>query len=140
MKNLIYLFACIILMASCDKDLDDQDVSLDGKWILTDVQCYCTKMGITKNTLTFNTADSTATFVNNEAADENVWIRSGKYDFSINNDSLKLIGSFDNEPAKSSGHLGSIYSIKGHILTLAFDPLPNFIDDEFALIYSKGVF
>lgn len=139
MKNLILLCICIAALVSCTKDADDNNAGLEGKWILVDVQCYCVIMDtdLTRNQLMFDTAVSTATFINNEAPDDNVWIRSDTYDFSIEKDVLKLTGSFQNEPAKSSGSLSSTYKIEGNTLTLYFDPKPNFIDDEFTLIYKK---
>jgi hypothetical protein len=137
MKYYIRLLAFATIFTSCTKDCANAD--LEGKWVLVDVQCYCgrTDEDLTKNSIVFGIADSTATIINNEAPYDNVWIRSAVYDVSIKNDSLRLTGTFLNEPAKSLGYLTSIYKIEGATLTLSFDPLPNFIDDEFTLIYNK---
>lgn len=137
MKNHILLWVFAAILVSCTKD--DSNADFDGKWVLVDVQCYCvsTDEDLTKNSIVFNIADSTATIINNEAPDENVWIPSAVYDVSLKNDRLTLTGPFQIEPAKSMGYLSSMYKIDGATLTLAFDPLPNFIDDEFTLIYKK---
>lgn len=138
MKNLKYSLACIILLASCNKDLDDQNISLNGKWVLTDRQCFCgsPEASLTNNILTFNSKNGTAIFENNVDPEDNGYFL-GAYNFSIVNDSLKFTGSFDFEPSKSSGLLVSIYSIQGNTLILDFDPLPRFVDDELRLIYEK---
>ncbi len=142
MKTRILLLFSMAVLLSCDKDTDDDNVALEDKWTLVDAQCFCASTGddLSKNILVFNTADNIATFSNNEASDDNVWIPSATYDFRIKSDSLKLIGKFDHEPAKSSGFLSSLYKIKGNTLTLVFDPMPSFIDDEFTLIYKRQIF
>jgi len=138
MKNLIWLLACIVVTSSCDKDHDDQNARLEGTWVLTDRQCFCgePEADLTNNTLTFNNMNGTAVFENKVDPEDNGYFL-GTYNFSVVNDSLKFMGSFDFEPSKSSGILTSIYSIKGNTLTLDFDPLPRFVDDETRLLYVK---
>jgi len=142
MKKMKLLFLLLGTLISCDKDSDDLNASLNGKWALIDVQCFCgiTENDLSKNTLVFDSTENTATFANSEDPGASIGFRRGTYDFSISNDSLKFIGSFDYEPQKSLGYLSGAYTIKSNTLTIAFDPMPGFIDDEFTLIYKKRIF
>ena len=130
MGKLIVLFLVVGLLGSCSKDKNDEDLSLQGNWILTDVMCFCgpSEEDLSKYTLQFDVKKSTVTIVNgNKENSGNEWLESGTFSFTLENNIIRIEGSPD-----------GIYEIKGNVLQMSFDPIPAAVDDEFTLMYKKG--
>ena len=120
MKKALILFL-IIGFASCSNNNDEVEAdSLNGKWTLTKVSCFC---GF-PNPPEFNLTQVTFVIVNNEIIVSNtgsqVYFReSGTYTYSQN----------DNRITFNNGEDFDI-DIKGDTLQLVFVDRPEIADDE----------
>ncbi len=115
-----------LFLASCTKDHDDViNVELEGKWVLTDVSCFC---GFGEG---YDFSGHKIIFKASDLSIEN----SGEYEF-LNNAS----GSYTVDGNLITLNNGKQYTyvIEGTTLKLTYVDDPGIADDEVLMVYVRS--
>jgi len=126
MKRITAILLLILFLASCTKDNDDViNVELEGKWVLTDVSCFC---GFGENP---DFSGHKITFEGSSLIVEN----TGEFEFLSN-----VSGSYTVEGNLITLKNGAQYTyvIEGTSLRLTFVDDPGIADDEVLMVYVKS--
>lgn len=125
MKKIIASLVLVALITSCTKDEDKNfDDSLQGKWVLTNVICYCAfgdDPDFSGHTLTFDVSNLKV-----ENTGEFDFLSSATGEYSLKGNVI----TFD------SGRQFR-YSIQSNMLELIFVDNPIIADDELVLEYKR---
>jgi len=129
MKRYIFAFMVFALLSSCDKK-DDAELtpeSLDGRWELQSVSCFCffeDDFNFGQHKLEFDQANSTLKVEN---SDEIVFVTGpGTYNIKFTDNKFSIKNTLE-----------YIFEITGSTLTLTFVDDPAIADDEISLKYQK---
>ncbi len=129
MKKSIYFFIPVLLFISCsDDDTVLPDRVLDGKWILSEVSCFCLfdeDFDFSQHTLTFESEEQQA-IIENSINTFFITALPGIYPYSANRDIVTI--NNDREYR---------YEVLGERLTLTYIDHPDIADDEITLMYNK---
>ena len=127
MGKLLVLALLFGSFTSCSKDVDDANASLGGKWILSDVLCFCVRneYPLSEYTILFDPIANTATVENPDPSTNNI-LPVGIYPYFVENDVLTV-----------NGDTSFTYEIVANRLQLFYDPSMA-IDDEVTLTYTKN--
>jgi len=126
MKRITTILLLALFLASCTKDTDDViNVELEGKWVLTDVSCFC---GFGEG---YDFSGHKITFKASDLSIEN----SGEYEF-LNNAS----GSYTVDGNLITLNNGKKYTyvIEGTTLKLTYVDDPGIADDEVLMVYVRS--
>ena len=126
MKKVFGFFLVLIVFASCSSDLDPEvPVSLDGKWVLLNVSCFCSF----DEEVDFSTNSIEVNSINNEITIENtgdVFLgESGTYTYVVNEDEI----TFNNKTYVLTANESN--------LILNFVDDPGISDDEISYSYKR---
>lgn len=125
MKKLTLILVLAILMTSCTKDNDDVlNTELEGKWILTNVSCFC---GFGDNP---DFSGHKITFKSGSVNVEN----SGEFQFLTNATGIYTVNG--NVITLKNGQQYN-YVVKSDALELTFVDEPGIADDELFLEYRR---
>ncbi len=126
MKRITTILLATLLLVSCSDDLDDViNVELEGKWVLTDVLCYC---GFGENP---DFSGHKITFEGSSLMVEN----TGEFEFLNNAAGNYTVGG--NLITLKNGDQYT-YIIEGTSLKLTYVDEPGIADDEVLLIYIRS--
>ncbi len=129
MKTSFFLFVSVLLFISCSEDdTVAVDSALDGKWILSEVSCFCffdEDFDFSQHALTFESASQEIT-VENSINTFFITPLPGIYPYTVNDTTVRI--NNDREYR---------YEITGNMLVLTFIDNPNIADDEITLRYNK---
>ena len=115
-----------LLLISCTKDFDDViHVELEGKWVLTDVSCYC---GFGENP---DFSGHKITFKGSNLNIENL----GEFEFLSDAAGIYTV---DGNRITFKNGAQYTYVIQGTTLKLTYVDEPNIADDEVLLVYVRS--
>ena len=126
MKRIATILLMTLLLVSCSKDNDDViNVELEGKWVLTDVSCFC---GFGEDP---DFSGHKITFEGSNLMVEN----TGEFDFLTN-----AAGGYtvDGNLITLSNGAQYTYVIEGTSLRLTFVDDPGIADDEVLMVYVRS--
>ena len=126
MKQIFIIGTLLVLLTSCSNDTDDnQTTPLEGKWVLTNVSCFCAfgdNPDFSGHALTFE-----KNVLKVENTGEFKFLINAAGDFTLNGDVITL----------QNGQQYT-YVIKSDMLELTYVDEPGIADDELFLEYKKG--
>ena len=126
MKRIAAILVLFIVIASCTKDNDDViNTELEGKWILTNVSCFCgfgENPDFSTHKITFQGSN-----LNVENSGENQFLTNAAGSYTVNGNIITLKGGAQ-----------YTYVIKDDTLALTFIDNPEIADDEIFLEYLKN--
>ena len=126
MRQVLCSALFLIFLVSCSKG-EPEDSSLEGKWVLTDVACFCgfgEDYDFSTSMIEFDTAKNKITIENNG---EYQFLReSGTYNYSGKDNTIK----FDNGGSY-------IFEIDSANLRIVLEDDPNIADDEITFYYKR---
>ncbi|EAR02418.1 lipocalin family protein [Maribacter sp. HTCC2170] len=126
MKRVFLILTISVLFLSCTNDNDDNlDTSLEGKWTLTNVSCFCffgDNPDFSRHKITFE---------KNNLNIEN----TGQFEFLT--DAAGTYSIMGNVITFSNGRQYT-YVVKTDILELTYVDNPQIADDEIFLEYKRG--
>ncbi|MFH6602640.1 hypothetical protein ACEZ3G_04070 [Maribacter algicola] len=126
MKRITTILLATLFLVSCSDDLDDViNVELEGKWVLTDVLCYCgfgETPDFSGHKITF---EGSSLMVENTGEFEFLNDAAGNYIVDGNLITLKNGDQYT-------------YTIEGTSLKLTFVDEPGIADDEVLLVYVRS--
>lgn len=125
MKQIFIIGTLLVLLISCSNDTDDnQTTPLEGKWVLTNVSCFCAfgdNPDFSGHALTFE-----KNVLKVENTGEFKFLTNAAGDFTLNGDVITL----------QNGQQYT-YVKKWDMLELTYVDEPNIADDELYLEYQK---
>ena len=126
MKRIATILLMTILLVSCSKDNDDViNVELEGKWVLTDVSCFCAfgeNPDFSGHKINF---EGSSLGVENTGEFEFLTGASGNYTVEGNLITLKNGAQYT-------------YIIEGTSLRLTYVDNPEIADDEVLMVYIRS--
>jgi hypothetical protein len=129
MKKLVALLFLTLIVVSCSNDTnDDSDATptpLEGKWILTNVSCFCS---FGENP---DFSGHKLTFEGNNLKVEN----TGEFEFLTD---AEGIFSLQGDLITFKNGIQYTYVLKTGVMAISFVDNPQIADDEILLTYKRG--
>ena len=126
MNRLAPLFLATVFVMSCSHDrVDGFDTALEGKWVLSDVYCFCffgENTDFSGHTITFR-----KNVIEVENTGEFEFLTNASGSFTIEGNQITLINSAQ-----------YTYDIEGSSLRLTFVDDPGIADDEVSMVYVRN--
>jgi hypothetical protein len=127
MKNYIYILLGSILLFSGCKENSINANNLNGKWVLSEAQCYCwfgENYNFNKHTIDFDFESQKVQIQNNEQID--FIEKTGVYPFKVKDNEVTI----NNDKSYT-------FEISENQMRLIFKDEPMIADDELTLIYKR---